>query len=288
MSKSKKNNKTKKRPEKFHHFHDCVSVLRESVYMIVRGVEKEVEGKKMINWQTLGTGFLVAPNKMITASHVIDSLENGGTKHEDGNKYYLVRRDDIESFHFYIFEPKINKEIFLYPDKDLAIIYLNDNFYQDGNKIFVDKNNFIRVSQDLQPIGKEIGILGYPLCQLNFENSDLSKPLIGNILLRTDKGVINCRYKTSEADFHYEFTLSFNPGNSGGPIFDIRSGRLVSIVKGYKAIPISNKEIIIPEEKRKNLKEYSQGSFIETLHANYSLGFSTFSFVEIFKKHGIL
>lgn len=290
MSKSKKNNKIKsqKRPEKFHYFHDCVSVLRKSVYMIVRGIETEVEKKKMINWQTLGTGFLVAPNRMVTASHVIDSSGNGGKNHEDGNKYYLVRRDDIDSFHFHIFEPKINDDIFLYPDKDLAVIYLNDNFYQEGDKIFVDKNEFIRVSQDLQPIGKEIGILGYPLCQLTFENSDLSKPKIGDVLLRTDKGVINCKYKTSDIDFHYEFTLSFNPGNSGGPIFDVRNGRLISIVKGYKAIPINNKEVIIPEEKRKDLKEYSEKSFIETLHVNYSLGFSSVSFLDIFKKHNII
>jgi hypothetical protein len=40
--------------------------------MISRGREVEVDGKKLINWTTLGSGFVAAPNRFLTAAHVIN------------------------------------------------------------------------------------------------------------------------------------------------------------------------------------------------------------------------
>jgi len=296
MSKKKKKKKNKpshsvrRRPEKFNNFSECLKWIKKSVYVVVRGKNIEINGQQAVNWVTLGTGFIVAPNRFVTASHVINNQksDNKNNQHQDGDKYYLLRHDDEGAFHYHIFEPKINKEIFLYSDIDLAILYLNDEFYQSGDKVFADKNEFIRVSKDFCPIGSQIGVLGYPLSQLKFENADLAKPLIGNILLRTDLGVINCRYQQSEDKYCYEFTLAFNPGNSGGPIFDVKTGRLLSIVKGYKSIPINNRELIIPPERLKELKKYKEESFIETIHATYSLGFATPTFLSIFREHGII
>lgn len=293
----KKNRKNKKyqgpkppkRPESFNNFSDCLKWVKKSVYIIVRGRATKVEDKEGIQWTTLGTGFIGAPNRFITASHVISNNEQAeSAQHQDGDKYYLVRHDDEGAFHFRIFEPKMNKEIFLYPDIDLAIIYLDNEFYQIGDQIFADRNDFIRISKDFLPIGSEIGVLGYPLCQLAFENADLGKPLISNILLRADKGVINCRYQASEKNYSYEFTMAFNPGNSGGPIFDIKTGRLVSMVKGYGSVVINAKETVISDEHAKQLKTYKEKAFIETMHATYSLGFATPTFIQAFEEHGIL
>ncbi len=281
--------KSAKRPEIFRSFSECVKWLKRSVYIIVRGKKVKVNGKNAINWVTLGSGFVGAPNRFITVAHVINDPEKGELfQHQDGDKYYLLRHDDEHNWHCRVFEPKINKEIFVYPEIDLAIIYLDKEFYQVGDKIFADKNDFIRISKEFLPIGSEVGVLGYPLCNLEFENKDFSKPKIGNILLRADRGVVNCRYQTSQTNFLYEFTMAFNPGNSGGPIFDTRTGKVISIAKGYKVIRINERENIIPDEGMKKLKVYKEKAFIETLNATYSFGFATPTFLGKFKEHNII
>jgi len=294
---SKKNRKNKKyqgpeppkRPENFHSFSECIKWLKKSVYIVVRGRKVKVDEKEAINWITLGSGFVAAPNRFVTAAHVINDPEKGAlAQHQDGDKYYLLRHDDENNWHFRIFEPKLDKEIFVFLDIDLAIIYLDSEFYRVGDKIFVDSNDFVRISKEFLPIGSEVGVLGYPLCKLEFQEKDLNRPLIGNILLRADQGVVNCRYQTSEKDYLYEFTLAFNPGNSGGPIFDTKTGKVISIVKGYKVLRINERESVISDEGAKQLKVYKEKAFIETLNATYSFGFATPTFLEVFKKHNII
>ncbi|MBU1104664.1 serine protease [Candidatus Parcubacteria bacterium] len=294
---SKKNRKNKKyqgpkppkRPENFHSFSECIKWLKKSVYIVVRGRKVIVDEKEGINWITLGSGFVAAPSRFVTAAHVINDPEKGElAQHQDGDKYYLLRHDDENNWHCRIFEPKLDREIFVFADIDLALIYLDSEFYQVGDKIFADRNDFIRISKEFLPIGSEVGVLGYPLCKLEFQEKDINKPLIGNVLLRADQGVVNCRYQTSEKDFLYEFTLAFNPGNSGGPIFDTKTGKVVSIVKGYKVLRINERENVISDEGVKQLKVYKEKAFIETLNATYSFGFATPTFLEVFKKHNII
>jgi len=278
-----------KRPKSFNDFGACVKWLKRSVYLIARGRKTIINGKEVINWITLGSGFIAAPKRMLTAAHVINDPEKGELmQHQVGDKYYLLRRDEDDNWHYSIFEPMLDREIFLYPDLDLGIIYLDDSFYSKGENIFANEDDdYIRISKDLSPLGSSIGVLGYPLCKLEFENQDHSKPKIGNVLLRADMGVINCRYRTAETVSLYEFTLAFNPGNSGGPIFDVITGKVISIVKGFKAIPIRLSEIRVTDETAKQFKEYTGKSYIETLHATYSIGFATPSFLKIFKDHNI-
>jgi hypothetical protein len=177
----------------------------------------------------------------------------------------------------------------LYPDIDLSILYLEEGFYESNGKKFADKNDFIRVSTDHYPIGTDVGVIGYPLCKLDFEQLDVSKPKMGNILMRADKGVINCKYNRSLTISNYEFTMSFNPGNSGGPIFDIKSGKLVSVVHGFKSVRTNIIEITLSDDEIKALKiqDSKNKTFIETQSANYSIGYTSASFIDVCKEHNI-
>lgn len=292
MAKKKKQDKVKKekhRPEQFQSFTECLKWVKKCVFLIVRRREFDSDNKKMWQWDTLGTGFLVAPNRLATSNHVVNDPSKGERMmHKDGDVYFLIRHDDENNVHMHWFSPQINKQIFLYPEVDLAVLYINDNFYESNGKKVADKQDFISVSKNFSVIGTPVGVLGYPVCKLEFADKNPDRPLFGNILLRTDQGVINCRYQKSEKEYFYEFTMAFNPGNSGGPIFDTRTGKLLSIVTGYNAIPINQRETEISGEGAKLLKNYKEKSFIETVHAIYSVGHATPSFLEIFREHSIL
>lgn len=276
-----------RRPEHFKTYTDCIKWLKKSVYMIARGRRNPVDDTR--DWISLGSGFVVAPYRLITASHVInDPSKNDNYLHRDDDLYYLIRNDDEGNWHFRYLNLQLNKQIYLYPDIDTGIIYLDEEFYKSEGNIFNEINDYIRISQNFHTIGTEVGVLGYPLCNLTFTNGDASKPNVGDILLRTDKGVVNCRYQTSSVKFLYEFTMAFNPGNSGGPIFDIHTGQAISIVNGFKVIKTNEIEIAIPDENAKNLKIYKEKAYIETINATYSIGHATPTFLETFKLHKII
>jgi V8-like Glu-specific endopeptidase len=285
-----KQNRVPKRPTNFNTPAECIKWIKKSVYLIARGRVLDSKHPEQISWVTIGTGCVVAPNRMLTSAHVINDPKvssNELNQHKSGDIYYLVKHDDEDIWHTTLLKLDIDRDLFLYPKIDLAIIYLEESFYQISEKIFCLKDDYIRVDNNFKVIGTEIAVLGYPISQLTFQDSDITKPHIGNILLRVDTGVINSRYRISNDVSLYEFTVAFNPGNSGGPIFDYRTGKLISIVRGYKQTPITMKEHLLSDVERQiaGIKKYQQDSFIDITYATYSMGYTTPSFLDVLKTH---
>lgn len=273
-------------PTKFSSFADCVSWIKKSTYLIVRWRSAKEWWKDVIMRQTLWTWVLVSPGRLITCFHVICG-EKGKSLHNDADKYYLVRHDDLDSRHTSIFWLTLNKNLFLYEKYDLAIMYLEKDFYKSGEKIFKLDNEYVKINKTRQLIGTEIGILGYPHCELTFQDGEMQQPHIGNIILRADRWVINSRYGSWVDQILYnEFTIQFNEWNSGGPIFSTRDGTLVWLVKWYRRIITSMKPVEIEE---KTSDWWVKKTKVIDFHTSYySVWIPVENYLDILKEHQIV
>lgn len=285
----KKNERKNLKPKSFRNFQETVTWLKKSVYFIARGRKQKLKGKEIIKWIPIGTGFLAGDGRMVTAAHVINNFQTKLkiAQHKDGDLYYFIKHDESNDIHWSIVTDfKLDKSLFVIPEIDLAVFYLSDSFYCNEKETFLNrKDDIIPISLKKYPLGTEIGVLGYPLVDLKFKDHNVHQPLLGDILLRADKGVINCRYNTSGSKTLYEFTLNFNPGNSGGPIFHTVNGYAISIVHGFRNIVIDQEEIAT--DKSKNFTNYKENYFINGLSTRYSQGISTSSMKNILEKHNI-
>ncbi len=260
-------------------------VVRQSgrcIFLVVR-IRPNPPGGAMV--RTIGSGFLAAPYRFITAAHVLDNTDPGAdelAKHRDGDIYGFVSHDDNDRFHWHWDgRYKRDQDIFIYPDKDLGIVHLGNNFYGAGME-----KACLTISETFSGIATPVGVLGYPITQLEFEGGDFNKPRLGNVLLRGDQGVINTRYTIPGDIKVFEFTMAFNNGNSGGPIIDLETGNVVSWVKGYRKIDVELKEKDIPNTFTP--REYTQKTYIESIQATYSVGIATASVLKELREHDVI
>src|SRR5437016_3222293 len=78
---------------------DVVQDYGRCVYAIAR-IRANPDGTGIIS--TIGSGFIAAPYRLITAAHVLDNPNPDApefTKHKDGDIYVFVRRDDSDRGH---------------------------------------------------------------------------------------------------------------------------------------------------------------------------------------------
>jgi hypothetical protein len=283
------------RPESFPKFTDTIDYAKKAVYSITR--IREVKGQTYV--VTLGSGFIVGPNKLMTCSHVMKSIDPGVTPtknplayHADGDTYYLLNKDPYDSDHYYRMTGRLGRNVHLYPEVDAAVLTLEDDFYTTGRKILQNRDVFLQLSVSQHPLGTSVAVLGYP------EEIDDKKKLSGiyieqgtNKLVddlikkRVDRGVINARYKGQADDvIKYDFTMPFNPGNSGGPIID-DDCNVVALAHGYRAFPIR----VLEDQFVKNLPNGTKETVTvpSTLRAIYSIGFAAENFGAIIAEHGM-
>lgn len=211
--------------------------------------------------KALGTGFFVAQDIFLTCDHVING---SGDPHQDGDSYLLVANLTGASGKTYpLPTPKIGQEINLFPNLDLAVVRVP---IQPGRP-------FAAVGYAEVFEGDEIGVVGYPIPELQLVNGNIA---LEGLIYRAAKGHVTGRYvATLEAQLTnvpiLEVNFLFVPGNSGGPVFAADTGRVVGFVRGYRTVRI--REVLATVTMLAQPPLGLSNQYIESLNAIYSLAF---------------
>lgn len=123
-------------------------------------------------------------------------------------------------------------------------------------------------------------MFGYPLQQVIVANNEIN---MNDISIRVDRGVLNSGRRVGDVIVN-EFTMAFNPGNSGGPIVDCDTGAVIAYVESYTSMPIKFAKETIPQELQ---KEMGTDHTITAIRALYSRGFCTTNLKAIAGMHGL-
>jgi len=268
------------KPAHFENFEIVADYAKQSVYHITR--LREVDSNLL--QVPLGTGFLIGKNRLMTCSHCIfndANVENPMSQHQDGDRYMLVQRDEIGNYHTVIIDPKLDQELHCYPAIDAAIFYLPDSFYKVDGKWVKNPESHLVFRSNPSNIGSDAGVLGYPLTGLVITEAGI--PNIGKIYIRGDRGVVNTRHFSADV-YQYEFTMAFNPGNSGGPILRIDDGCVIGMVHGYMTHTINQ---LTTEIRPPGASQDEAIQIVTPLTTNYSVGYASENYKKLAAEHGL-
>jgi len=241
-------------------FRNVVSDARHAVFSVNRHRPLPNGGYQVTS---LGSGFFVSSRVFVTCWHVIDSPQS---PNQPGDLYRLV--NNLDGTHGIIHEINngVGTDIHLYPDQDFAILLSSSKPDQA----------FLPISFADIPVGQEIGVAGYPLARIvTDQNGDVT---LSGMVFRVAKGVATSYYKTDldSGDGHplketmiLEVNFLFVPGNSGGPIFDAETGRVIAYVKGFqrhKIQEVHEQCQLIP------VPSGMSPEYLDSVYAVYSLG----------------
>lgn len=241
-------------------FREIVSECRHAVFSVHR---HRPIGNGQFQITALGSGFFVSSKVFITCWHVIDGPQ---LPHQPGDLYRLV--NNLDGTHGFIHEINggVGTDIHLYPDNDFAVMLSESKRDQA----------FFPISYADIPVGLEIGVAGYPLAQIVNDSSGMVT--LGGMVYRVAKGVATAFYKTSldSGDGHpltdypvLEVNFIFVPGNSGGPIFEADTGRVVAYVKGFRTYKIQER---VETCQLVAVPPGVQANYLASVHAIYSVG----------------
>lgn len=155
----------------------------------------------------VGTGFFVHPDGyIVTAKHVIDAI---------GAKNVVVR----------LFSDKFRRAQVVTVDSaaDMALLKIEGTQFP-----FVELGYFENFD-----IGEEIGFAGYSL------NAEVSKPLI-------HRGVVSVRGVDANGTKLFTVNAFVNKGNSGGPVFSAKTGRVLGMISARQRDTSSERFISLP------------------------------------------
>ncbi|MGB8262072.1 MAG: serine protease [Terracidiphilus sp.] len=212
---------------------------------------------------TLGSGFFVAPHVFLTCHHVVNGVAN---PHEIGDKYQLVQCMAANTLQVSPqFVPTLGAELHLFPEKDAAILQVPG-----------EPRPYVALGYSDVAEGEEIGVAGYPLPKVATAPDGSEQGF--RFIYRVAKGVITSTIRQSlkpgpdpqTADLQtIEVNFLFVPGNSGGPIFDAETGRVLAYVHGFIDSEIVQR---LAATSAQNISAGAPQTYVQALHAVYSIG----------------
>jgi hypothetical protein len=252
---------TGKLPSHRRSFAEIVSDMREAVYAIIR---LRPTGNGKVDVRPLGSGFFISQSAFVTCNHCMNPA---AFPHQDGDIYRLVKNlvSDVDlnaGRTINVGDVVAGKNLHLYPAKDLAILEVGGNISQA----------YVSLDFSHTRSGRAIGVAGYPLPSIkpNPDGSDLE---YSGLVYRVAMNVVTASYNTTLTSTGCispipdvpiaEVNFLFVSGNSGGPVFDADTGRVVAFVHGYRAVTI--------EERLAPTKLIATGELVERVLAVYSL-----------------
>jgi hypothetical protein len=242
---------------KAREFEDVVRDIRYAVFSLVRLVP--ASEPNMYNPRVLGSGFFVSHNTFFTCNHVVNPDD---APHKDGDLYRLVcNLTGTQGIHYQLPDVKVGANLHLYPESDAALIQVNADATQ--------QQPFVALEYGVIPPGREIGVAGYPIAYMK---SDLT---YDSMIFRVAKGVATASYPTTlkytngplENIPVVEVNFMFVPGNSGGPVFDAKSGRVFGFVQGFNYFQVLQRVQTVSGP----LPDGVNPTYIEHMHGCYSV-----------------
>lgn len=236
-------------------FHQIIADYRHIVCSVIRQRPMPVG----MGAKPLGTGFFVSRDVFITCDHV---MNNPSDPHQPGDSYILVANLTGASGKMYsIPNPQIGQEINLFPNLDLAVLKV-PNTPQDQPFAPLEYGDVYE--------GEGIGVVGYPLPVLQVVNGNIA---LNAVIYRAASGSVTARYIANDGALQnvplIEVNFLFVPGNSGGPVFAEKSGRVLGFVRGYRAVKI--RETIATATMIPQIPLGVSNQYVESLSAVYSI-----------------
>jgi hypothetical protein len=227
---------------------------------------------------TLGSGFFVAPTVFLTCNHVMNGMR---LPHQSGDNYRLLRSvgaGRVREISIPVVE--IGQQLHLFPSQDAAILQTPAD----------DPQPFASIGYTDAAEGHELGVAGYPLSQI-VPGPDGQPQFQG--VYRVAKGVVTSTIRqrlnprpdplTAELGT-LEVNFLFVPGNSGGPVFDAETGRVLAYVHGF-----IDREIVqrLADTKKEHVDAGANPKYIQSLYAVYSLGIQLDNIHAILDEFGV-
>lgn len=245
-------------------FEEVVRDIRHIVYSVIR-LRPAANGT--FDCGALGSGFFVSRDVFLTCHHVVNPIN---APHVNGDMYRFVALTDGHGHlsGVQIANVTVGQTLHLFPDSDLALFRYPGP--QNPNQPFV------ALEYGDVPVGKDIGVAGYPLPRLAAgTGADLNYE---GLVFRVARGALTSTYLTTINNDQgivlqnapvLEVNFLFVPGNSGGPVFDAETGRVIAFVHGYTATKI--RERVEQVTMLNPLPQGISNTYVENLSALYSL-----------------
>lgn len=250
-------------------FADVVDEIRHATYAVLR-LRPTATGD--FDVFALGSGFFFSKRGFLTCNHVLNDARN---PHRDGDGYRLVNSlasteaGLMSGRSFDIMNVKRGTDIHFFPESDCAVLIQNTGQAQ----------RFVAFDYGEVDAGREIGVAGYPLPTFQVVLVNGQRALTYNgLIYRVAKGIVTATYLTNldtpatgllKDLAVIEVNFLFVPGNSGGPIFDAQTGRVLGFVQSFRTNTVQRTHVKGPFN---DLGAEAPDSYVETAHAIYSLG----------------